>query len=156
MKKILFLGLGNPILSDDAVGIRVVEAIEGILGTRPHISFMTGSFTGLHMLDAIQGYDRAIIIDALEGDGAPGTLKRIAMGEIPETSHLTSMHSMDLMTAMHWGRDIGMHMPVNIVVYGIHTENVISFSEHMSAAVARMVRTNAEKIIGQEICSEHA
>jgi hydrogenase maturation protease len=152
MEKILFLGLGNPILSDDAVGIHVVNEIEHILGDRPGISFLTGSFTGLHMLDAIQGYDTAIIIDAIEGGDAPGTLMRIDLEEMPATSHLTSLHSMDLMTAMKWGRDAGMDMPLRITVYGIHTENVVSFSEHMSQAVEQMVTINAEKIISQE-CS---
>jgi hydrogenase maturation protease len=151
MKKILFLGLGNPILSDDAVGIHVVKEIERILGMRRNTRFMTGSFAGLHLLDAIQGYDEVIIVDALEGNGTPGTLRKVPFEEMPATRNLSSFHSMNLMTAMRWGKDIGMNLPTSIAIYGIETHNVTAFSERMSSDVERRVPENARKIIAGEV-----
>ncbi|OQX52354.1 MAG: hypothetical protein B5M53_08815 [Candidatus Cloacimonas sp. 4484_209] len=65
MKRTLILGLGNPILSDDAVGIRTVEKIEKLVGKKDGIDYVKDSVAGLRILDIINGYDKLIIVDAV-------------------------------------------------------------------------------------------
>ena len=60
--KTLVLGLGNPILSDDSVGFRVVQELRDRIN-RPGLTFMESSDAGLGLLDLINGYDKAFIID---------------------------------------------------------------------------------------------
>lgn len=70
--KTLVLGMGNPILCDDGVGIRVAR----VLLEKPQLPDVTieeFSLAGMDLLELLSGYDRAIIIDAIEADGAkPG------------------------------------------------------------------------------------
>ncbi|MCK4575379.1 hydrogenase maturation protease [candidate division WOR-3 bacterium] len=151
MKKLLFLGVGNPILSDDAVGIRVVEEIRSIVGDVRGVGFVTGSIAGLRVLDVIQGYDDLVIVDAVEMDGEPGSLYKIELEELKNTIHLTSLHSINLATAMKWGREMGLKIPENISIYGIQIKNLLEFSENMTQEVEGSVKRNAREIIKREM-----
>ncbi|MGB2852819.1 MAG: hydrogenase maturation protease, partial [Dehalococcoidia bacterium] len=66
--KTLVLGLGNPILSDDAVGLRVVEELEGRVDQQ-EVKLVETTVAGLGLLDFLTGHDRAIIIDSIQTVG---------------------------------------------------------------------------------------
>lgn len=79
MEKTLVLGLGNPILSDDGVGLRVAAGLEGRLGEG--VTVIEASLAGLDLLELLSGYDRAIIIDAIQTEGGqPGRIYRLDPG----------------------------------------------------------------------------
>ena len=61
----LVLGLGNPILSDDSVGFRVAQLLRSQLDQREVTVLETG-VAGLNLLDLLVGYDKAVIIDAIQ------------------------------------------------------------------------------------------
>lgn len=151
MKKILFLGLGNPILSDDAVGIRTVEEIKNIVGERDEIGFTVGNIAGLGILDVIQGYDELVIVDAVEKGGTPGSLYTIPLDELDNSIHLTSIHSINLATAIEFGKKMGMKVPSRISIYGIEVRDVVNFSEKMTREVEKSTRKNAKEIVKREM-----
>ncbi|MBA7598205.1 MAG: hydrogenase maturation protease [Candidatus Cloacimonadota bacterium] len=151
MRKLLFLGLGNPILSDDAVGIRVVDKIKSIMGDSNGIDFVTGSMAGLRILDVIQGYDELVIVDAIEKGGEPGTLYKIPIEDLESTLHLTSLHSINLVTAIELGRKMSLKIPKRISIYGIEVKDVVKFSEKMTPEVEESIPKNAEEIIRREV-----
>ncbi len=151
MRKLLFLGLGNPILSDDAVGIRVVDKIKSIMGDSNGIDFVTGSMAGLRILDVIQGYDELVIVDAIEKGGEPGTLYKIPIEDLESTLHLTSLHSINLVTAIELGRKMSLKIPKRISIYGIEVKDVVKFSEKMTPEVEGSIPKNAEEIIRREV-----
>lgn len=151
MRKLLFLGLGNPILSDDAVGIRVVDKIKSIMGDSNGIDFVTGSVAGLRILDVIQGYDELVIVDAIEKGGEPGTLYKIPIEDLEGTLHFTSLHSINLVTAIELGRKMSLKIPKRISIYGIEVKNVVKFSEKMTPEVEESIPKNAEEIIRREV-----
>jgi len=151
VRKLLFLGLGNPILSDDAVGIRVVDKIKSIMGDSNGIDFVTGSMAGLRILDVIQGYDELVIVDAIEKGGEPGTLYKIPIEDLESTLHLTSLHSINLVTAIELGRKMSLKIPKRISIYGIEVKDVVKFSEKMTPEVEGSIPKNAEEIIRREV-----
>lgn len=151
MRKLLFLGLGNPILSDDAVGIRVVDKIKSIMGDSNGIDFVTGSMAGLRILDVIQGYDELVIVDAIEKGGEPGTLYKIPIEDLEGTLHLTSLHSINLVTAIELGRKMSLKIPKRISIYGIEVKDVVKFSEKMTPEVEESIPKNVEEIIRREV-----
>lgn len=151
MRKLLFLGLGNPILSDDAVGIRVVDKIKSIMGDSNGIDFVTGSMAGLRILDVIQGYDELVIVDAIEKGGESGTLYKIPIEDLESTLHLTSLHSINLVTAIELGRKMSLKIPKRISIYGIEVKDVVKFSEKMTPEVEESIPKNAEEIIRREV-----
>ena len=150
MKRTLILGLGNPILSDDAVGIRTVEKIEKLVGKKDGIDYVKDSVAGLRILDIINGYDKLIIVDAVEKGGKPGTLYKIPLSELDATIHLTSLHSINFAAAIKWGKEMGFKIPEDISIYGIEIIDVVNFSEKMTPEVQNSVERNALKIAGME------
>ncbi len=89
MKRTLVLGLGNPILSDDSVGLRVVQELQKILLPRKDLVIDEDHWGGLRLMERLAGFDRAIIIDAIQSGAAPGTIRCLHPNEIP-TQHSAS------------------------------------------------------------------
>ena len=67
--KTLVLGLGNPILGDDSVGFHVIQGLKDKFSHPGLITLMESSASGLGLLDLITGYDKVIIIDAIQTQG---------------------------------------------------------------------------------------
>jgi hydrogenase maturation protease len=71
---ILILGIGNDILTDDAIGPKIVKRLQEDL-SYDNISFLTAAAGGLEILEMIKNYQPVIIIDAIKTrDGIPGTV----------------------------------------------------------------------------------
>ena len=139
-EKLLLIGLGNPILGDDGVGWKVAEAIAAQQIAGLEIDFQAGG--GLSLMERLVGYDRAILIDALDtGQVAKGTVRVFALETLlnPFWGHLGSAHETNLLTALEMGRRLGAHLPAQVLVVGIETPDVYDFSDTLSPALAAAV-----------------
>src|SRR5450756_2353455 len=74
-RRTLVLGMGNPILSDDAIGIRLASALKPRLEDIPGVDVVEECCVGgLNLLDVLEGYDRLIALDSIKTiGGVPGT-----------------------------------------------------------------------------------
>ncbi len=68
----MILGLGNDILTDDAIGLRVVDTLEQSF--RGMFDFRKSTLGGLDILEMIKGYDHVVLIDAIRTGGEPGSV----------------------------------------------------------------------------------
>lgn len=142
----LILGLGNPLLTDDSVGLRVVQELKPLLAGREDIQVDEDYWGGLRLMERLVGFDRAIIIDAIRTGAPPGTIHELSVDSIP-TQHSASGHDVNLPTALALGRQTGAHLPAseNILLVGIEAEDIITFSEdctpQVQAAIPRAVET---------------
>ncbi len=143
--KTVVLGLGNSLRADDGVGLYVARAI-GDLVDSPAISVAESSASGLDVLDHLCGFDRAIIVDAIQtGEGEPGDIRRFPA---PISGrHLTNPHSTDLATALEIGRQLGLPLPSDITFFGVEIADCDSFSERCSPAVAAAVDRCAKLVV---------
>jgi hydrogenase maturation protease len=149
MEKTLVLGLGNPIRSDDGVGLRVTAGLQGRLSK--DVTVVEASLAGLDLLELLVGYDRAIIIDAIQTEGGqPGHIYRLDAGSFKTTRHAASTHDVDLATAIELGRRLGLPLPRRIDVLAIEVADTDRFSEEctpeVAAAVPECVRIVVEEI----------
>src|SRR4030042_969786 len=97
--KTLVLGLGNSIISDDGVGLYVARELRNALN-RDEITVAEASLAGLGLLDLLVGYDKAIIIDAIQtSSGKPGQIHRLKSNVFDATRHTTSTHNVNFATA---------------------------------------------------------
>jgi len=152
--KTLILGMGNPILSDDGVGIWVARALEGRLNQQEATVEET-SMAGLNLLDMLSGYDRAIIIDAIQTrDGKVGQIYRLEPEAFAATRHATTPHDVDFATALELGRRLGLALPQQIIILAIEVENVSSFSEECTPEVERVIPVCVERVI-QELKGDY-
>ena len=145
----IVVGLGNPILSDDSVGIKAAALARELLAGRPGVEVVEAYAGGLRLMEALAGYDRAVIVDAVKtGDAPPGTLLLFRAGEGAGTRNLLCAHDSDLETSLRVGRELGLRLPGEIDIIGIEAADVETFSEELSpgvraalpAAVAEIVR----------------
>jgi hydrogenase maturation protease len=130
------VGVGNPILGDDGVGIHVARELKGRFDSDVREAY-TG---GLNLLDLILGYDRAILVDAVYLDDMRiGEVRVLDMDELG-TAHSTNPHDATLMEAIEISKRMGEgRIPEEIVIVGIRIDRVEEFSDELSIEVQRAI-----------------
>jgi hydrogenase maturation protease len=83
VKKTLVLGLGNILLTDDGVGVRVIERLLARYEFPGDVEVLDGGTLGLDLLPYVERADRLLVVDAVEIGADPGTLIRLAGDDIP-------------------------------------------------------------------------
>lgn len=79
---ILVLGVGNILMRDEGVGVRVVETLSSRYRFPPEVELLDGGTAGMDLVHAISGRRHLVVCDAVIGDGPPGTVLRIAEGGV--------------------------------------------------------------------------
>ncbi len=131
----LVYGLGNPILTDDAVGIRVVERLQRMPGFSG-VEFQTGSVGGLEVMEIILGYDRVFFVDAIKTkDGVPGMVYRFGLDDFRETARLSNIHDLSFLTAIRLAKRFEQPLPRNIDIIAIEILEDRVFAERMTPAL---------------------
>ena len=157
-KRTLVLGLGNPILTDDGVGVRVAQAVKALLPQELEVDVQEVSLGGLTLMESMLGYDHVILIDAIQLPGRwPGEVRRLSLDDlstIAPTQHSASPHDANLPTALAAGRQLGMALPEEVVILAIQVENVMDFSENLTPAVAAAIPIAIEMVMAELGISE--
>ena len=145
-EQIIIIGLGNPILTDDGVGVKVAYEVEEALGTGipENLTITEASVGGLRLMELLIGYDRVILIDALmtKPGGKTGEIHRMTLDDLRQispTQHSASAHDTSLVTALDAGREMGFDLPESFSIYAITVENILDFSEVPTPAVAAAI-----------------
>ena len=144
--KTLVLGLGNPLLTDDGVGLRVARELRTRLCGRPDVVVEEDYWGGLRLMERMVGFDRSIVIDAICTGGEPGTIRCLRVQDMP-TQHTASAHDATLSTALSFGHRVGASLPDpdDVLVVAVEAADVTSFGEEctpqVDAAIPRAVET---------------
>lgn len=140
--KMIIVGLGNPILGDDGVGWKVIEEIKKQLPADLPVDMECLSLGGIGLMEHLIGYDRAIIVDSFIADAEDmGSILIHKLEEMPNYSafHITSVHDTSLQNAFQLGREMGAHLPEEVIVIGIAIQRIHDFGECISPQVAETV-----------------
>ena len=81
--KTLILGLGNPLLRDDSVGLRVIQELQDRLAARPGVEVSEDYWGGLRLMERMIGFDRVIVVDAMRSGEPPGSIRKLAPDSAP-------------------------------------------------------------------------
>lgn len=143
---ILVLGVGNPILSDDGVGIHIVRELSRRI-QNPVVNFGECSLAGFGMLDIISGYDRLIIVDAITwGRKRPGSFLVLGIEELQGPERLRNFHALSLPGALKLARKMEIPVPEEIVVFAVEVADCTTFSEACTERVAKAIPTVAGRV----------
>lgn len=150
----LILGIGNPILRDDRVGHFLIQELRSRFSS-PGIELQETSFAGLNLAELLLGFDSVIIIDAIQSGGVPGAVYCLK----PRDFHTKSVnhygqHGTGLLQAMELGKALGWPMPEDVTIVAIEAEDLTSFGDDLTPAVAKAVPT-ALKIILELLDGQH-
>lgn len=153
-KRILVVGLGNPILSDDGVGPAVLDEVRRWCRRNParldgrELVFKEDCHGGIRLMERMVGYRRAIVIDAALTGADPGTVFELAPDDIPSW-HSASTHDATLPDALGLGREAGALLPADdaIRVVAVEAADLTTFREACTAPVEAAVGRAARKVI---------
>lgn len=156
-KKTLIIGLGNPILTDDGVGVKVAQDLEKRvdLTKYPGLTITEASAGGLRLMEVMLGYDRVILIDAYyldPGSTTPGKIHHLSLDDlrsVSPTQHSTSAHDTSLVTALDAAEEMGYSIPHEFSIYAVEVENILEFSETPTPAVADAIPIVVDLILAE-------
>lgn len=121
---VLVLGIGNLVMSDDGVGVKVVQRMQREYLFAQAVEIMDGGTLGLDLLPKLEGIERLIVVDAVETGEKPGTCVRLTGRELPialETK--VSPHQMGLKDLLSVAELMG-HMPREMVLIGVQPGSI--------------------------------
>jgi hydrogenase maturation protease len=124
-KPVVVLGLGNPLMADEGIGVYLVERLRASADDYPAVDFVDVGTGGLSILYHIEARRKAIVIDCAFMDEPPGTIRRFTPEEVQSTKVLAhqSLHEADLIQIIAMARQLGQ-APDEIVIFGIQPERV--------------------------------
>lgn len=141
----LLLGLGNDILTDDAVGLLAARRVRELTGDRA--DYVEACVATIDLLLVISGYERVVVVDALVSpDLPPGSRVHAAADDLPQGFGYRSFHTLGFASMVEIGNQLGMDMPAEIEVHGLVVEDPRSFGEQVTPAVASAWPDWAEEI----------
>jgi hydrogenase maturation protease len=144
--KVLVLGVGNPILSDDGVGIHVARELKKRSIPGADVEELAAS--GLELLDVVRGYDKVVIIDAIQTTkGKPGELYILEEKDFEKSIHGSSPHGINIATALALGRKlVPNEMPKEVVFFAVEAEDLVNVSERLTPKVADALPRITERV----------
>ena len=145
--KTLILGLGNSVRADDGVGLYVARALQEKINS-PDIIISESPGAGLDILELLTGYDRVILIDAIQTvGGQAGQVYCLGVQTFKTTRHALNPHSADIATSLEVGRRLGLPLPSIITIFAIEIADADSFSEEWTPAVSRAIPVCVDMIL---------
>nr|WP_298995030.1 hydrogenase maturation protease [uncultured Allomuricauda sp.] len=128
MMKTAIMGFGNPVRSDDAIGIYVIEELRESIENTEEVSLFDMGTAAFEVLFGLKGHDKIILVDAVINTNEPiGTLFKVPAEEVlraPEEDPMVFLHGMKWDQALSYAKKImDEAYPEDISVYLIAIDN---------------------------------
>ena len=149
------LGCGSPLMGNDGVGLKVIEALHKTeLKDLKDLDIEDAGVCGLDLLNLLDGARKVIIVDAVLADSPPGSVHRIEGKDLikfAEPLNLVSAHDLTITDVLRIGEQV-QTLP-EIVVIGIEIGTIVTeATQEISPEVLEGVE-KAIKLIREEISS---
>ena len=131
--RILFLGVGNILFTDEGIGVRAVTELERLYDVSENVTLMDGGTLGTRLMDPILNCDHLVVIDAVLGDGPAGSIYRLTGEDLRKSlAFKDSMHQTDLVDTLIMCEIVG-NRPEAVII-GMEPEDYHTMSLELSAA----------------------
>ena len=133
--RVVVLGIGNMLLSDEGVGVHAVEALQKTFMLADDVEVVDGGTTGMELLPMLHGTDHLIVVDAVRVGKPPATVIRLVDDEVPAffktklSPHQVGLS--DVLAALRFGGG----GPGHVVLIGVQPVS-LDLSMELSPAVA--------------------
>jgi hydrogenase maturation protease len=135
-KDIVVLGLGNPLMADEGIGVEVVLLLSQMAGRFPSVDFIDAGTAGLAIIHKLSGRKKAIIIDCCVMGMPPGSIVAFTpldVNSIKQLRHF-SLHEVDILKVIELARRLG-DCPDEVIIFGVEPAAVES-KQSLSAVLA--------------------
>ena len=142
--RVLVIGVGNRFRGDDAAGPAVAEGLDS-----EGIDAIEHAGDGMQLMALWDGADRVIIVDAMRGGLAPGTIQRFdaVLERLDETTFTHFSHEIGVAAGVELARTLG-RLPSRLIVYGIEGRS-FGLGDALSPDVARAVKETVRRIVAE-------
>ncbi len=144
----LVLGVGNPLMGDDGVGLAALELLRLRWRFPADVELVDGGTWGMNLLPAIEAAERLLVLDAVHVDGHPGALVRLERADLPKlVSPVFSPHQIDLKEVFALAEVRGT-LPAEALALGLEPE-VVEMRTELSPAVSARLDALASAAVEQ-------
>ncbi|MBN1973882.1 MAG: hydrogenase maturation protease [Sedimentisphaerales bacterium] len=119
-KHTIVLGLGNPLMSDEGIGVFLLNRLSELSDKYPLVEFFDAGTGGMNLLYLFEGREKAVFIDCANMKEEPGQIRKFTPEQVRSVKQLAhqSLHEQDLMKIIKMAKYLGQ-CPKNIVIFGI-------------------------------------
>lgn len=153
--RVLVLGLGNDLLTDDAVGLEVARRALSELEPGEPITVEETVEMGVALLDLMAGYQAVVLVDAVQTGRAPighvHELRVEDLGLVPSASP----HFLGVGEVLALGRTLGYEMPCSVEILAIEVSDPFTLSTHMTDAVREVVESVTLRVLSRARALAH-
>ncbi len=147
-KRVIVLGVGNLLLSDEGVGVHVAKKLME-MELPPGVQVVEGGTDGFRLMNVVTEADRLIIVDAVKGGEAPGSIYRFDIKDAPTypDAYKTSVHQIGILEVVHLSELVGKTPETTII--GVEPRSLdlgMELSPEVEATLPRII-----EIVFQEI-----
>jgi hydrogenase maturation protease len=142
--RILAIGVGNILRTDDGVGLHVLRKIKEV---KPEIDTVDVGLGSLEILEYMQGYDVVYIIDAIESGGSPGTVYKVNLTDGQSPPIITHSHGVDLVSTIKIGQLLYPEkLPKKIILLAVEAEDTLTLGEEPTKKVKQSIKEVVQEI----------
>ena len=136
MKRLLVLGVGNLLLTDEGAGVHAVQDLSQEKEWNPdQVDFLDGATFTQDIFYVFQEYERVLVLDCVKGGREPGTIYRFTEDNLRENyEQRLSLHDIDLLDSLRMAELLG-HKPQQLIVIGIEPLTISDWSMELSEPV---------------------
>ncbi len=146
--KIVILGVGNLLLSDEGVGVHVANELMK-MELPPEVTVVEGGTDGFGLLNIITEADRLIVVDAVKGGGTPGSIYRFDIDKVQScpSGFKTSVHQIGILEVINLSGLIGKTPHTTVI--GIEPKSLeigMELSPEIKAKIPRIIELIFDEI----------
>lgn len=147
MKPILIICLGNPLMRDEGIGVRLASELMVHLVDNPHVEIMDLGTGGLSVIHAIAGREKIIFVDCAIMGQPPGLIHRFTTEQVcsKKVRMRYSLHEGDLLNTIELSRRLG-ECPDDIVIFGVEPME-ISHGEGLTSELENNIQQYVQAIL---------
>ena len=82
MERILVLGVGNILYTDEGIGVRAMELARERWDFPENVTLLDGGTLGMGLMDALPSCDIVFVLDAVLGGGEAGAIYRLTGSDL--------------------------------------------------------------------------
>ncbi len=147
-KRILILGVGNLLLSDEGVGVHVARKLME-MDFPPQVEVLEGGTDGFGLMHVLLQADRVILVDAIRGGGPPGSIYRFEIEDCPPFPDIfkTSVHQISILEVINLSGLIGPTPRTTII--GVEPDCLdmgMALSPGIEAKIPRVIQLIEEEV----------
>jgi hydrogenase maturation protease len=147
MKPILIICLGNPLMRDEGIGIRLASELTAHLSDNSDVEVLDLGTGGLSVIHAITGREKIVFVDCAIMGQTPGLMLRFTPEQVRSSKMRMrySLHEGDLLNTLELSRRLG-ECPDEIVIFGIEPKE-IAHGEGLTSELENNIRQYIRTIL---------